>query len=1037
MKLFNSSLVHIHRRVAALAAVALLGSAFSVGAGSLADAADTSARNTAPSAPSELTVDARVNPIAVQGAPQFGWLPRDHDGNEIQTAYELALTRGAEVVWDSGKVASSGQSWVLYSGPKLDPGNTYEWTVRTWDRHGAVSPYAPKATFDSGLEDTDWSGAQWIRRPTTGNDASNDWTLARKVVSVAKTSPVVRARAYVAAMGDWTLNVNGKQIQRSSSYSYPGEGYYDVADLPVKAGAPLAVGVLYHYWNCKCQGRANGPNTPEGPSGLLAKIVVDHADGSREVVVSDGSWKVTRYAAQSISKLTYRNGDAGDLVEDYDATHEMPGWDTTSYDDSSWANATIIGPHPRPNAASCTGFEGSSSPCTFTHLTAQEAHLAYRSVHPVSVKRLPDGTVFADFGKVYSAVPSVELRNGVASRQLTFTTSYRRNNSTLTAAASAGSDTVTLASTANLHVGDEIVVDAPANGYGAGDPESRTVVGVSDKVATLSRSLARAHASGTWVENSRSGTSPLDTQGSNMRYFYTEQTGEQVAQPFTYWGWRYLQISDPGEQLTADDITAVVQNTDAPADKAATFHSDNATLDNVFELMQRSALQSEQNVFLDTPTREKGQFLGDTVDESFASMAALRERSLTREAIIAFMESQDRYWANGAMNAVYPNGDAKRDIPDYSEMFPEWVMRYYQTTGDKVLLARALPAMKRVAGYISAAVDSRGLVYNLPGGSGPYQYGIIDWPSPMRYDNVVSGNAARTVVNAIGVGALRSVAEAAKELDDPATVATYGQRADALAKAMNSQLRDPSTRRWSDGLAAADGSQIRNYSEHAQTYPIVYGVSPEEDNAALGGYIASLGMRQGPMDLRQLLEALRITNRPDAIAKLLSDPNADGPAKILAEGGTFMWEQWTPGCAVASCTGSQVNQNNNESFSHGWGGAGVVGVLEGLLGVTVTGPGAATLQIAPPDKGLAHARGTQWTERGPVTVGWTRTGQGYVADVDLPVNVTATVALPVVEGSDYLTHGEGDASFLRVENGRALFRVGSGRTHFASTRTTR
>src|SRR4051794_38306519 len=185
-------------------------------------------------------------------------------------------------------------------------------------------------------------------------------------------------------------------------------------------------------------------------------------------------------------------------------------------------------------------------------------------------------------------------------------------------------------------------------------------------------------------------------------------------------------------------------------------------------------------------------------------MTASNERSLTREAIVAFMHSQDRYWSNGAMNAVYPNGDAKRDIPDYTEMFPEWVMRYYLATGDKALLAKALPSMKRVADYINAAIDSRGLVRDLPGGSGPYQYGIIDWPAPMRYGSVVDGNANRTVVNALAVGAFRSVQQAATALDDTAAADTWGSRADSLSKAMNDHLRDPATGRWSDGLASVD-----------------------------------------------------------------------------------------------------------------------------------------------------------------------------------------------------------------------------------------
>ena len=1011
------------RQLCAVLAVVTVLAGNGVAVASAADPADR-----APSAPAGLVVDDRTNPLGVQGTPQFGWLPQDRDGNEIQSAYQVVVSAvGGAQVWDSGKVESGAQSWVPYAGTALTPGTSYTWSVRTWDRAGLASPVA-QGRFDTGLGDQDWSGADWIRRATSGTDASNDYTLARKTLAVGTGSPVVRARAYVAAMGDWALHVNGSTIERTSSYGYAGEGYYDVSDITAQAvaGSPLTIGVLYHYWTCTCQGRANGPVTPEGPSGLLVKVVVDHADGTSDVLVSDGTWKVTRDAPESVSTLTYRNSDAGDRVENIDATREIAGWDTSGYDDSAWASPLVIGPHPRPNPASCTSYEGQSSPCAFTHLVAEQAHVATRTVHPVNVLHLPDGTVFADMGKVYSAVPSISLSSGMAGRALTITTSYREANTTTTAAVAAGAQTVPLASVANLHVGDRITVDAPADGYGAGAPETRTVASVGTADATLDSPLAAAHASGVWVANSRAGTSTLDTQGSNMRFFYTEKDGAQTAQPFTYWGWRYIQISDPGEDLSAGDIAAVVQNTDAPAAHAASFQSDNHTLDSVFSLMQRSALQSAQNTFLDTPTREKGQFLGDTVDESFASMSALDERSLTREAIVDFAQSQARYWPNGAMNAVYPNGDAKRDIPDYSEMFPEWVMRYYQLTGDAGLVAQVYPAMRRVADYVNAAVVApQGLVYQLPGGSGPYQFGIIDWPADMRYDTAVTGNGAELVVNALAVGANRAVASAAGVLGVAGDAATYDGHADALRDAVNAQLRNASTGRYSDGLATGTLAPIDNYSQHAQTYAVDYGIAPPDSYPALGDYIAAQGMKQGPMDLRQLEAALGRTGRTDALVSLLTDPAGDGPARVLAEGGTFMWEQWTPGCAVASCRGSDVSQRNSESFSHGWGSAGIDGILESLLGVTVTTPGAATVAITVPGTGLRHASGTEWTERGEVGVTWTRTARGFTLDVDVPVNVTATIALPTVAGSAYSATGAG----APVRTGDTTFTVGSGHTH--------
>src|SRR5205823_8940385 len=114
-------------------------------------------------------------------------------------------------------------------------------------------------------------------------------------------------------------------------------------------------------------------------------------------------------------------------------------------------------------------------------------------------------------------------------------------------------------------------------------------------------------------------------------------------------------------------------------------------------------------------------------------------------------------------------------------------------------------------------------------------------------------------------------------------------------------------------------------------------------------------------------------------------------AKILAEDGSYLWEDWDPGCTTAPCTGAAVSQTDNTSFSHGWGSAGIVDILEALLGIQVTGPGAATVTIAPPDKGLSHADGTEWTERGPVRVDWTRTRIGYGLSVDVPDNVSATV----------------------------------------------
>jgi alpha-L-rhamnosidase len=68
----------------------------------------------APLAPTDLNIADRARPLNVEGTPLFGWVPNDKDGNEIQSAYQIQLTRVSDgvLIWDSGKVASSAESCV-------------------------------------------------------------------------------------------------------------------------------------------------------------------------------------------------------------------------------------------------------------------------------------------------------------------------------------------------------------------------------------------------------------------------------------------------------------------------------------------------------------------------------------------------------------------------------------------------------------------------------------------------------------------------------------------------------------------------------------------------------------------------------------------------------------------------------------------------------------------------------------------------------------------------------------------------------------
>jgi alpha-L-rhamnosidase len=882
-----------------------------------------------PEAPAALTVNDREMHLNVEGAPRFGWLPQDQDGDEVQTAYQIQVldAAGEYVVWDSGKVASSEQSYVEYAGPGLDSGSTYTWTVRTWDRTDQASPWASLGTFDTGIGNDEWEGAEWIRRATTEAD---DYTIARREIVVGD-SPVVRARTYLAVSHTAELFLNGVRVDRGTSFGYPGEQYYQAADVTkyVEAGEPLAIGALYHWYG-------SGQGRPGGERGLLVKLVIEHEDGSREVVTTDGTWRVTQ-ASWFQTGSGRRNGE-GDRIERQDARGELPGWNLPDFDDSGWQAPEVVGPHPAG---------------VFTNLIGQETRMTETVVHPVQVLAADDGTLVADFGVIIPARPQVRFDEGVAGRSLDMRAGF------------------------NL------------------------------------------------TDSGRVATSTLLTQGTNMTYPYIQKDGPQEYKAFTHLGFRYFEIPGANEEIAIEDISAVVIHTDTLAGREASFTSSDATLNAVWDLVRRSAIYSVQEAFVDTPTREKGQFLGDAVDISYATMAAFSERDHTQQAIREFLASQVRYWNSGndigRYNAVYPNGDGKRDIPDYSEMMPNWVWRYYEESGDIELLEDAYPAIQSTADYVLRHIPDDGptadLVTQLSGGSGPYLFGIVDWPAPGRFGYDMSA-AARTTINALAVEVLRVAGDMAEELGRPAAeIDFYRTERDELIAAMNDKLRRPDGV-YIDGLLL-DGTQSSHAGQHSTSYAIAYGIAPEEDYPELADYLASLGMRQGPMTAHWLLQALADADRPDAVLHLLTNEDDLGWANILSQGATFTWEAWT------------LDPGSNFSQSHGWGAQAAVDILGTMLGVRASSPGAATVDIVVPREVLSTASGSVHTQRGEVAVSWERhPSGGVILHVDVPVNVRARVSLPDVDGLSYRAAGAGKPMFVGVEDGREIFEIGSGQTNF-------
>ncbi|HEY3722250.1 MAG TPA: alpha-L-rhamnosidase N-terminal domain-containing protein [Acidimicrobiia bacterium] len=501
-----------------------------------------------------------------------------------------------------------------------------------------------------------------------------------------------------------------------------------------------------------------------------------------------------------------------------------------------------------------------------------------------------------------------------------------------------------------------------------------------------------------------------ENQGTDMSYRYTQPAGSSTFAAYGYLAFRYLEVDDPGEPLSAGQLTIEARHAAMPAGDDATFRTSDPKVDAVWSLTRRSALYVSQEQFVDTPTREKGQFLLDSYDDSQATTRAFGEQNLTWQALRDFARSQSRYWPDGRLNVVYPNSDGARDIPDNTERYPDWLWQYFVATGDRATLRELAPVATRVASYIAAATDpTTGLVTKLPGGGEDYLYGAVDWPPPMRYGYDMA-TVARTTVNALAAEAYARVADMADALGDVASAAAWRSRLAALATAMNGRLRRPDGT-YVDGLEA-DGSMSQHVSQQANAFALDAGIVPLAAHAAVGSAVAALRVAMGPDNGLVLLRALHDAGRDADVRRILTDATGPGWAQIVAQHGTFTWETWAPDDA------------DGDSTSHGWGSAALAALPETFLGVTTVAPGrtatGARLAVVQPDAGLARASGTVPTVSGPVAVAWRR-GAGTELRLHVPANVSVRVAMrarttgDVTESGHPIRGGPG----IRVSGARA------------------
>ena len=313
-----------------------------------------------------------------EARPRISWTISAEPG-WTQRAYEIETSR-AGTTRVSGRIESPDQILVPWADEALDSRAAAIVRVRVWGQDDTVSAWSPSTPVEAGLlSPDDWAAVGIAPGWHEDTEVDNPPPLMRGLFEVEGT--VASARLYVTAHGLAEVEING--LKAGDQALLPGWTVYGsrlrVATIDVTAllvdGANAWGAWLGDGWYRGRFGFDGGGarNLYGDRLGLLAQLEIAYADGRRQVVGTDTTW---RAALGPISLGSLYDG------ERFDARRHDPAWSTTAYDASAWTPVETVG----FDLATLTTYDGPPVRCT-------------QEVSPRSVAALDGGRLLLDFGQ--------------------------------------------------------------------------------------------------------------------------------------------------------------------------------------------------------------------------------------------------------------------------------------------------------------------------------------------------------------------------------------------------------------------------------------------------------------------------------------------------------------------------------------------------------------------------------------------------------------------------------------------------------------
>lgn len=743
--------------------------------------------------------------------------------------------------------------------------------------------------------------AKWIWPSNAPVDESNVYCWFRKTFEL---NAAPRGHSlFVSADRLYQLYVNGKRVGQGPPPSQPWFHYYDEYDVSdeLREGPNCIAVIVYHV--SESFGDADG----RGRGGLLLEVTDAQ---SRPMLQSDETWRAR--VADAWQRNTYHYGNAiAPYVECFDARREPMGWRETDFDDGDWPAASVIRSGRRPDCDTppAAGPWSKLVPRDIPFMTG-ETHLPERVMcteESVDLKlhttNLAPGLSMVGKAVAYSRCEHAEglcEEDGAA----VFQSSLEHLN------------------------------------FDFGSLYSPAVVLDFGRIVTAHVRLSIDGVDGGiidigYAERLIDGRFNICVDGAAIADRYVMKEGPQKFETFTWKAFRYLKLRfrDCARPVTVHDVLAVIST--YPYKELGEFRSDDATLNSVFEISRATLRLCSNDCLMDTPWREKAQWLGDSALVTLPVIhSCFGDTALPRKFLL--QAGQNQFPTGLLANVSNFNSMARhrtwtKAIPDYSLWWIGALLEQFLYTGDMTLLHRLYPQALRILDTHLDYLNGRTLIEDMP------YWVLLDWAD-------VETSGICTAYNAIFYRALGCLHELAKHKDDNYTAGLTEDVRAAMKPAFHAALFDQTRGCYAD--ANIDGELSRKISEHGNMTPIWAGLCDQEQGRELvatvfeGGTHELVFTEAQPFYMAVVLPAVARVGRFDLALDLI---RRRWGRRMLDIGATSVFEVWHENGRWTSGTFTGILN----SHSHAWSACPADFLIRHLLGLKILEPGCKRVQVNP------------------------------------------------------------------------------------------